>query len=316
MQVGRGLVPLFLLCAALGGCGSHREPPPNEQARIADAGSGILDARTTPASRSAPITQDARALPDFALFRDCEQCPDMVVIPGGHFLMGRSANEQESLIYNGEEEPRHRVHVRRFAMGRFEVTASNWSACIQDGGCDEHAPGGWDQLPAQWPVIAVSWRDAQSYVGWLNKRATGALYRLPSEAEWEYGARAGTATAFNTGDTIDRTLANFGGGWQRGHPVDVGTYPPNAWGLFDTAGNVAEWAQDCWAPSYVGMPVDGTAFEVPSCAFRVFRGGTWAADEGGLRAAWRGNNRFSTRTTLSGFRVARSLNQEQRGREM
>ena len=239
------------------------------------------------------------------VFRDCPACPEMVVIPAGDFLMGSSASEEGR---QDTESPQHRVTVRSFALGVTEVTFDEWDACVRGGGCDGHRPDdrGWGR--GSRPVILVSWEDARAYVSWLSAE-TGAAYRLPSESEWEYAARAGTTTPFHTGATISTDQANYDGDdVYRGRTTPVGTFAPNAFGLYDVHGNVLEWMEDCWHDSYRGAPSDGTAWTIGGdCGRRVLRGGSWILNPWFLRSAARHGDTTGDRAFDAGFRVARTL---------
>ena len=157
------------------------------------------------------------------------------------------------------------------------------------------------------PVINVSWDDAQEYVRWLS-RTTGAEYRLLSEAEWEYVARAGTTTPYHTGETITTDEANFQGDTYRGQTIPVGSFTPNAFGLYDVHGNVWEWVEDCWNYGYEGAPSDGSAWESGDCDRWVLRGGSWIFNARYLRSAFRDGYSSWYRDIIDGFRVARTLN--------
>ena len=253
------------------------------------------------------------------VFRDCPNCPEMVVVPPGSFVMGSPETEPGR---DPEEGPQRAVTFSApFAIGRYEVTYDNWDACLGDKGCDGYLPDdqGWGF--GKHPVIRVSFNDAQRYVAWLRKR-TGQDYRLPSEAEWEYAARAGTTTPFWTGVRIDPDQANFHQhatsaaaasqkGQYRGRTVDVDEPPfkPNAFGLFHTAGNVWEWVEDCFSASYLGAPTDGTAWARADCSNRVLRGGSWYEGPRSQRSAARFIGSPEMQLDTFGFRVARRLNQ-------
>ena len=189
-------------------------------------------------------------------------------------------------------------------MGVYEVTFREWDECVQRGGCGGYLPDdeGWGR--ANRPVINVSWWDAQEYLEWLSGQ-TGERYRLLSESEWEYVARAGTTTPYNTGDRISTAQANYNE--FRGKTVVVGSYPPNAFGLHDVHGNVWEWTDDCWSESYRGAPSDGTAWAGGDCGRRVLRGGSWSNEARNLRSAYRFRNTTGNRFNYFGFRVARTL---------
>ena len=208
-------------------------------------------------------------------FRDCPDCPDMVVIPAGRFRMGCLSNDDACFSI---EKPVHEVRIPgAFALSTHEVTFAQWDACVAGGGCGGHRPGdrGWGR--GDRPVINVSWEDAQSYVTWLS-RETGESYRLPSEAEWEYTARAETATKYSWGNEIGVNRANCdgcGSRWDDQQTGPVGSFVPNGFGLYDMHGNVWEWVEDCWNGSYAGAPSDGGAWESGNCAGRVLRGGSW-----------------------------------------
>ena len=198
-------------------------------------------------------------------FRDVPDAPEMVVIPAGRFVMGSPASEQGR---SDDEGPQHEVHIARpFAVGRFQVTFDEWDACVAAGGC-KHRPKdeGWGR--GKRPVINVSWEEAQAYVAWLSKK-TGQQYRLLSEAEWEYAARAGTTTRYPWGDDPGVNRANFDGSgsqWSSKQTAPVGSFEPNAFGLHDMIGNVLEWVQDCWNDGYKGAPADGSARETETAA--------------------------------------------------
>ena len=200
-------------------------------------------------------------------FRDCVDCPEMVVVPAGSFMMGAPEDEVEG---SPDERPVHRVDFAApFAIGKYEVTVRQWRACEAAGRCDDVVVDG-----PKSPAILISWDDAQEFLAWLSERS-GQEYRLPSEAEWEYAARAGTKTAFHFGQRLSVTEAAFGGSaFFDNLPSDIGSFPANAWGLHDVHGNAAEWTQDCWNADYVGAPTDGGAWETGECENRVLRGGS------------------------------------------
>ena len=251
-------------------------------------------------------------LSDLKTFRDCPDCPEMVVIPAGSFTMGSAAREAGRGL---DEWPQRAVDLKRFGAGKYEVTFDEWDACVAAGGC-AHRPQdslGWGR--GRRPVINVSWRDAQSYVRWLSQE-TGRRYRLLTEAEWEYAARAGSPAAYHTGDRISPDQANFrgAGGGYRGQTLEVGGFAANRWGLHDVHGNVREWVQDCWRASYERSFSDGAAWMQPvarrqggrDCA-AVLRGGSWRARPASLRLANRMRNERDQRNLMIGFRVAVSL---------
>jgi formylglycine-generating enzyme required for sulfatase activity len=190
-----------------------------------------------------------------------------------------------------------------FVIGKYEVTFEEWDACVADGGCTRKPDDqGWGR--GRRPVINVSWEDAQAYIAWLKKQ-TGKPYRLPSEAEWEYAARAGTTTRYRWGDAIPPENANYGG--NVGQTTEVGRYPANVWGLHDTSGNVWEWVEDRYHGSYDGAPRDGSAWFTGTESARVVRGGSWISEPRGLRSADRNRYEPGNRFDYLGFRVARML---------
>ncbi len=242
---------------------------------------------------------------------DCTECPAMVTIPAGTFTQGSPASEPSS---SGAERPQRTVNVPAFAIGQTAVTFAQWDACVADAGCT-HVPdeNGWGR--GNRPVINVSWNDAQQYVTWLSTK-TGHDYRLPSESEWEYATRAGTTGRFNTGDCITTDQANFYGiqpaqgcptGIYREQTLPVASFAPNAFGLYDTHGNVWEWAQDCWNSSYNGATTDGSAWMSGDCSRAVVRGGSWDFNGGWMRSAFRIWIPRGERYGDSSFRVARSV---------
>jgi formylglycine-generating enzyme required for sulfatase activity len=237
-----------------------------------------------------------------------------VVVPAGEFTIGSPANEAER---SSDEGPQRRVTIARpFAVGKFEVTFAEWDACAAGGGCASNKrPGdqGWGR--GRRPVINVSLDDAKQYVAWLSQK-TSKSYRLLTESEWEYAARAGTTTPFSTGPTIGTEQANYDGndtygagkkGQYRQKTVDAGSFPPNAFGLHDMHGNVWEWVEDCYKDSYAGALADGSAVTSGDCSLRVLRGGSWSNVPRVLRSASRLRNLPDVRNFSFGFRVARTL---------
>ena len=233
--------------------------------------------------------------------------PEMVVIPAGSFRMGCLFDHGECHNY---ELPVHAVDVARFALSRYEVTFAQWDACAAAGGCNDYHPiDRWGR--GDRPVIHVHWADAKSYVAWLSEQ-TGHAYRLPSEAEWEYAARAGTEAKYHWGNEIGVNRANClgcGSQWDALEPAPVGSFDANAWGLHDMHGNVAEWTEDCWHDSYRGAPTDGSAWisVAGDCSYRPLRGGAWAYAPRRLRAASRDRVTADYSIGYVGFRVARTL---------
>jgi formylglycine-generating enzyme required for sulfatase activity len=237
-------------------------------------------------------------------FKDCEaseKCPEMVVVPADEFFMG-SENGNDA-----NEKPRHKVTIGRpFAVSKYEVTFEEWKACVNGGGCGSNKnPGnqGWGE--EKHPVVNGSWTDVKQYVEWLSGK-TGHPYRLLTEAEWEYAARAGTSTpyALGNGNSVSRLQAQFDGS----KTVEVGTFEePNAWGLYDMHGNVWEWVEDCYEANYDRARSDGSAPSTLNCSARVFRGGSFANSVASLRSANRARALPTYTNRDLGFRVARTL---------
>lgn len=261
---------------------------------------------------------------------DCAVCPEMVVIPAGTFRMGSDPGE---LHRDEDEGPPHDVTVAAFVIGRYEVTRGEFTAFVENTGYDagdscfvRDASGGRMDDGRSWrdpgypqtirdPVVCISWNAAQAFAAWLSA-TTGFTYRLPSEAEWEYAARAGTRSAFHVGDTITSEHANYNGTYRYGgsakgeyrkRTLPVGSFAPNAFGLHDLHGNVWEWTEDCWNDSYRGAPENGSAWLGGNCGRRVMRGGAWSSHPRNLRSANRTRFVLEYRNFNFGFRVARSL---------
>ena len=231
-----------------------------------------------------------------AVFKDCETCPEMVVIPAGSFKMGDLSGAGSS-----KEKPVHEVKIGySFAVGKYEVTQAEWEAVM--GKNPSEFKG------ARKPVENVSWEDAKSCVKKLSAQ-TGKEYRLLSESEWEYMARAGSTTKYPWGDEIDSSKAKYG---SEDSTVPVGSYSANAFGVHDTVGNVEEWVDDCWHKSYKDAPTDGSAWlseNEGNCKERVLRGGSWYNVPKSLRSAFRVGFDASWRDNYLGFRIARTLSQ-------
>ncbi len=251
-------------------------------------------------------------------FRDCPTCPEMVVVPAGSFMMGSPKDEPG----RASDEDQVRVTIAKpFAVGAYEVTFDEWDACVAAGGCDGYKPPdlGWGR--GRRPVINVSWHDARVYANWLSAK-TGQTYRLLSEAEWEYAARAGTTTPFWWGSSITPEQANYRGtisyaggsiGEYRQRTLPVDSFAPNPWGLFNVHGNVWEWTEDCWNSSNKGNPGDGTARAEGSCSSRLVRGGSLVTNPQLVRSASRSlavptiRGSRTIRDGFMGFRLARML---------
>ncbi|MCW8834754.1 MAG: formylglycine-generating enzyme family protein [Rhodospirillales bacterium] len=237
-----------------------------------------------------------------AAFRDCAECPEVVIVPAGKFTMGTDKGK----IHEG---PAHGVVFERpFAIGRFEVTFREWEACVTDGGCtrnpDDHGWGRGDR-----PVINIKAAEAEGYAAWLSSR-TGYRYRLPTEAEWEYAARGGTTTEYWWGDAPGANKANCRdckSEWSAKGSAPVGSFPANPFGLHDTAGNVWEWMADCWNPNHLDAPRDGTKRKGGDCAFRVMKGGSWYYFSRLARSSYRFRNGAEIYSYNIGFRVVREI---------
>jgi formylglycine-generating enzyme required for sulfatase activity len=234
-------------------------------------------------------------------FKDHEQGPEMVVIPAGSFTMGCPPGEKG---FNHERPPHPVMFARPFAVGKFAVTFDEWDACIADGGCGGYRPSdqGWGR--GRWPVINVNWDDANAYVAWVSKK-TGKPYRLLADAEYEYAE-----TAYPWGNEIGKNNANCndcGSPWDGKQTAPVGSFAPNQFGLYDMAGNVWDWVEDCYYDTYHGAPSDGSAWITGDCSKRVIRGGGWRSHPGILRSASRIRYPTDYRSNNIGFRVARAL---------
>ncbi|MEL6979337.1 MAG: formylglycine-generating enzyme family protein [Pseudomonadota bacterium] len=288
--------------------------------RAPAAASATPDARAGATPQAAAVSAaDAAERPtapppgyDVETFQECAACPRMARIPGGRFVMGSSLTEPGRAADEGLVR---QVAVAPFALGVFEVSFAEWDACVAAGGCNGYSPSanGWGR--GERPAINVSWRDAEAYIDWLNDQVPGDPYRLPSEAEWEYAARAGTTTPFWWGAAITPGQANYdgrliyAGGGERGpfrggtEPVDA--FEPNPFGLHQMHGNVSEWVRDCASLSYTGAPKDSRAWRGGDCAQAGLRGGAWDSPPGFLRSAERGFLHKDIRYDSLGFRIAR-----------
>ena len=236
-----------------------------------------------------------QAASPYEVFRECEQCPEMINLPSGTFTMG--SNDDPT------EKPAHQINVAAFALGRLPVTIGEWKQCVAAKACN-YEPSGDDDMP----VYNVSWNDAQQYVTWLST-ITNSRYRLPTEAEWEYAARGGTTTKYWWGDHVAAGMANCKGCGEAPDPrlpMKAGSFAPNPFGLHDMAGGVTQWVSDCWHKNYAGAPKDGSAWDTPTCQERVLRGGSWRNDSSDSRASSRDRYDAGVRYQTHGLRVARS----------
>jgi formylglycine-generating enzyme required for sulfatase activity len=267
--------------------------------------------------RATPLGwQEEHALKPLDMFKECEVCPEMIVVPAGGFMRGAPKTEDGS---EDNERPEHMVTIAKpFSVGGFAVTFEEWDACVADGGCRRYRPGdrGWGR--GRRPVINLSWGDAKAYTKWLSEK-TGRGYRLLSEAEREYVTRAGTNTPFWWGVSISTQHANYDGefayptatgqvGEFRRKTLPVDAFAPNPWGLYQVHGNIYEWVEDCWNNNYHGAPADGSAWITGNCDRRALRGGAYNFAPWHLRSAARGEVATATEgAVVTGVRVARSL---------
>ncbi len=271
------------------------------------------------------VSGGATAQTPGSVFRDCPDCPEMVVVPAGEFIMGSSAAESGQT----DEKPQHLVRIARpFALSRFEITFDEWDACTAAGRCTH--PGDDDLGRGRRPAINVGWPEARAYAAWLTER-TGKSYHLVAEAQWEYAARAGTTTPWFWGEAESSAGSSKACRYANTHdesshvahpnyiwssqPCDdgfpetapVGSYQPNPFGLSDMLGNVREWVEDCHHASYAGAPADGSAWTEASCEQRIVRGGSWFDGAQSSRAAYRHTVPETHRNYQVGLRVARDL---------
>ena len=271
------------------------------------------------ASLATTAQPDKRPPADAAVktFKDCDQCPEMVVVPAGSALVGSPPQETARMPH--EAAPSEAVIPAPLAIGRYDVTFDEWEACVAAGGCNNWLPGDFGWGRGRQPVIFVSWNDAHAYVAWLSAK-TGKGYRLLSETEWEYAARGCTTTAcpnkpFWFG-SIKPEIANYNSryayegspkGLSRRRAVAADEGPPNPFGLFNMLGNVRQWVEDCWS----GDPGPAPGAAAPrlggDCSERVTRGGSYDDKPQELRAAARSWQTAETRSQRIGFRVARAL---------
>ena len=304
----------------------------------------MLLALCAPVTAQTPLTAaQEQALKAGDGFQECGGCPTMVAVPAGTFLMGSPQSEADRADNEG---PQRRVTIKPFALGRFELTVDQFAAFVAETGydagtvCDLWQDGSFAERPGYsfrktnfpqtgaHPAACLSWDDAKAYLAWLSTKA-GHTYRLPTEAEWEYAARAGTTGRFHFGDSeaeycrhgngVDATaLADVPGAKQKGwdalpcrdghaFTAPVGSFAPNAFGLYDTHGNVFEWVEDCWNGDFKGAPTDGSAWLSGDCAIRVQRGGAWGYPRTYLRIAVRGRQAQGYRYINAGVRAAREI---------
>ena len=297
-----------------------RPAPPKLEARIAELKAKTAALAATERARLDALSPQQRLsappaiwrVPDaLTEFRDCARCPRMVVIPAGEFTMG----SPESEPFRGAETQHRVTFAAPFAVSKFTITFDEWGACVKDGGCGGYRPDDQHWGRGKRPVIDISWDNAKAYVEWLSRK-TGKPYRLLSEAEWEYAARAGTTTAYATGNAISPRQANYDGSTDGSGPSDVnrqktmpvGSFPANGFGLHDMHGNVSQWVEDCWHDDYTAMaPTDSSAWLEDSCDGGVLRGGSWEDSDIELRSAARTGEFKEKSSYADGLRIARSL---------
>ncbi len=306
--------------AMLGPVAPIEEAPDDSQSSAgARADLGPTAPSLKPATETDPVPDNIDSLiasvPELTgaagdIFKDCIACPDMAVIAAGAFVMGPASGDRA----RANEGPAKSITLAKsFAIATREVTFAEWDACVADGGCSAYKPSdhGWGR--GEQPVVSVSFDDAIRYTTWLSAK-TGHVYRLPSEAEWEYAARAGTTTVFSFGDGLSSANANYDGryvyagkrGRWIGRPKATASYPANAFGLYDMHGNVWEWTADCWSASLSGAPADGRP-RGGTCAKRVLKGGAFNTGGWRLRAAHRIGKPARAQEMEIGFRVVRDL---------
>jgi formylglycine-generating enzyme required for sulfatase activity len=280
--------------------------PPAEPLPTQQSSNAMILPKPVPVSPNITVStlspDGERALKPKDTFKECSNCPQMVVVPAGSFTMGSPASEPRNF-------PQHTVTFsRQFAVGQFELTFDEWDACVADGGCGyEPSDQGWGR--GRRPVINVAWQGAKTYVDWLSKK-TGKTYRLLTEAEYEYATRAGTQTAYPWGNDIGENNANCNGcgsQWGGKQTAPVGSFAANAFGLYDMVGNVWAWTEDCWHENYNQAPADGSTWTSADCKYRVVRGGSWLDGPGDLRSAVRVGFTTGDRYGGLGFRVGRTL---------
>jgi len=293
----------------------HHRPPASASREAAAKPPAELPRQMQPWGVS-PLSAEVEAtLKPKDSFKECPECPEMVVVPKGSFAMGTPASEVDR---SKGEDPVHRVTLAKpFAVGRFAISFDEWDACLADGGCngrrgDDHGFG-----RGRMPAHGLSFIDAQTYLAWLSRK-TGRTYRLPSEAEREYFTRAGTTTPFWFGKTVGPQDANYDAsipyangprGERSNGPRPVDSYAPNPFGLYQVHGNIYEWTQDCYNKRYTeDTPTDGAPWLEGDCAKRMVRGGEWGWSANNIRSGARNEARADSGAGPQGFRVARDLN--------
>jgi formylglycine-generating enzyme required for sulfatase activity len=303
---------------------------PSKSRWSALAGAIGLLALAAPGASSAETQKDRE-------FQECRECPVMVGIPAGTFRMGSPAREAGRFDSEG---PQHDVAIKAFALGKYDVTSEEFLAFLKATGyqpkpCNPMLNMGWESpgrdrayapyhgVMPHWPAVCLDWHDAEKYLDWLNTKVrqerpatarAASPYRLPTEGEWEYAARAGTKTARWWGDAIGTGNANCNGcgsQWDNRLFADVDSFAPNPFGLYGVLGNAWQWTADCWHPNYLHAPQDGSAWNDGDCSKHVISGGSWHNLPVFVRSAARigsgGDIVDSDYSGLAGFRVARDL---------
>jgi len=249
----------------------------------------------------APLLKPDQVLKPGDMFRDCETCPEMVVVPAGLYVMGSKLDKTEM-------PPRIMRFKKPFAIGRFETLHAEWQARVDAGGCT-HKPDDHNWGTNRMPVMNVNHDMVHGFADWLSK-TTGHKYRLPSEAEWEYAAKAGSKSNYWFGDLVGENQVNCrkcGSPWSGIGNAPVGSFKPNPWGLYDMNGNAYEWVEDCWHENYQGAPKGPEAWVDGKCQFRVIRGGSWYYYSRMSRAANRQKNPGAVKSYWLSFRLVREL---------
>ena len=278
---------------------ANQAPAPSETQQINRSPTATADTPSTvpaPARVPAEVPKESSSRTPAVAPIAPQLIPEMVSVPGGTFAMGSDDDLSE--------KPIHRVTIRPFAISKFPITTREWNACVAAKSCT-YLPTGKDDAP----VANVSWNDAQEFLDWLSK-ITKKTFRLPSEAEWEYAARARTNTKFWWGDQLQADTANCKGcnePYDASQPLKVGSFRPNPFGLYDMGGNIHQWVADCWHKNYQGAPLDGSPWVDSDCSSHVIRSGSWKNDSSYVRPSNRDHYDTGVRYPTHGFRVAHSL---------
>jgi formylglycine-generating enzyme required for sulfatase activity/CRP-like cAMP-binding protein len=277
---------------------------PGSFSRTAPGGVATATRQVAPGQITASEAEGSDSEPDppWSMLTDVSFGPAMIRLRGGSFIMGSNRNQ-----VSGNEWPAHEVELKDFAISQVEVTFEEYDRFAQATGRRLPEDDGWGR--GKRPVIHVGWDDAVAYTEWLSER-TGKKYRLPTEAEWEFAIRSGSDATYWWGYQMEEGRANCfdcGSQWDRISTAQVGSFPPNNYGLHDLAGNVREWVLDCYHPSHSGAPTDGSAWMEAGCDGRVVRGGAYNKTSDSMRSTWRGRFKPGSRLSVIGFRVVREL---------